>query len=141
MTNSPPKNGVFCSQAFVVSVGVFLCSFPASAHLPQEFEPGMSHVLLSLDHILAFLVIGMVATAVIYFRRPQSIFFGNAILLSYLGFEAIWHGLKTEVLFGLEVALSGALIAFASSQLIFLFRKHANKQRRGNQTNMSPSTK
>lgn len=135
----------FFNKTFVYlpSSLTLLFSYPAFAHPGSKLELGMSHVIMSSEHVLTFLICGLVVGFIVQKNRARSIFIGNSLLLIFLGFQLISHGINNGALFGIEVLLPGSLIALISWQVTQLLCAYAaiHKHKRRTKINIAPPQK
>ena len=94
-------------------LGLLAMSSAATAHPGHGHEIGAVHVMLSLEHMLAFLGIGAVTGALMLVRRAPAVILANGLLVLFLFGQGAVHAMHGGVLFGIEVAVVGAILAMA----------------------------
>ncbi len=102
-------------------VGLLILPSVAVAHPGHEHEIGAVHVLLSFNHVLTFLGIGAAAGAIMLFRHPVAVIVANGVLAFLLLMQGVAHAAEGGTLFGVEVAVAGAILAMGAWRAAYLF--------------------
>ncbi|MEM7122497.1 MAG: HupE/UreJ family protein [Pseudomonadota bacterium] len=102
----------------------------ALAHPGHEGEIGTFHVLGSIDHIAVFLGIGVAAALLMLVRHPAAIVAANLILLAFVLILGAGHGIHGGVLFGIETAIAGALLALGAWRATHVLYAYIKSRRR-----------
>lgn len=75
---------------------------------------GAVHVLTSLEHVIAFVAIGIVVSILMLFRRPWLAYLSNSLLLLILIAQGVSHGINGDSIFGVEVVFGSALLVLGA---------------------------
>ena len=86
-----------------------LLSSSASSHTGDNSEFGIGHTLLSVEHCIPLVFLGISVAILMLTRRRPFIFIGNLWLLLFLIYQFIFHSFRQNILFG----LFGHLIIFS----------------------------
>ena len=101
-------------------LGYALTTSAGLAHSGHEHGIGAVHVMLSPEHLLGFAGIGAAAGALMLVRHISTIIVANGLLLLFLATQAAAHAKSDGILFGIEVAVAGAILAMGGWRAVGL---------------------
>ena len=108
------------------SLFIFLVFIPFSASAAPEdgMQLGMSHLLLTTEHILMFCGIGIIIGLLPVLKSGPVFALRIGIIISFFGYQLISHGINDGLLFGFEVTLPGSLMTVITWQLTEYLSKY-----------------
>ena len=113
-----------------VSASSILVAPVAMAHPGHDSELGMIHVITSPEHVATFLIVGAAAAVLMLARRTSVVIAANIALLAYILVQGVAHASHGGVLFGVETALAGAVLALGAWRAThLLYRRHLSRQK------------
>lgn len=108
-------------------------SSAAIAHPGDGQEIGALHVFLSIEHAVVFLGAGAFAGGLMLVRSVATTIVANGMLILLLVMQGVAHAGRDGLLHGVEVAVSGALLAMCGWRAVYLLyaqfagRSHENR--------------
>ena len=91
----------------------------AASHPAQAGEAAFGHALLSTDHVLALIIMGVLAAVCMMSQKRLIGFIGNSALLGSLLYVSANHSAGHSVLYGLEFFLVSGFISLAAWRLSY----------------------
>ena len=110
-------------------IGLLSMSSLAVGHTGHEHSAGSLHVLTSLEHLVAFVVLGAALATLVFVRKSSALLLANVALVTYLGVQAWAHTTQGGVLFGAEVFLAGGILALGTWRSVALWMETSRAKR------------
>ena len=100
----------------LVSFGLFtpLLVSQLAAHPTQAQELAFEHVLMSSDHLLALILMGVLTALCMSCRKRIIPILGNFSLLGFLIYHLVYHSFSQNTLYGLEFFMVGGFVSLVS---------------------------
>ncbi|PPR78409.1 MAG: Superoxide dismutase [Ni] [Alphaproteobacteria bacterium MarineAlpha2_Bin1] len=115
----------------LITFSLNLLISPAVSHPVKTAEIGINHVLLSNNHLLFFIFLGILVAFLMISKRLLFVILGNISLFGYLVYLSITHIMNQGLLFGLEIFLVGGFISLLSWRvtywLFIIYSENINK--------------
>ncbi|MEM7245454.1 MAG: hypothetical protein AAF533_08920, partial [Acidobacteriota bacterium] len=93
------------------TIAVASLASAAEAHPANEAVSGSIHVFAHPEHVVTFILAGVAFGVLMAMRRPVHVIAGHALLTMVLFIGAWIHAREGGVLLGVEVAVSGTILA------------------------------
>ena len=110
-------------------IGLLSMSSLAAGHTGHEHSAGSVHVLASLEHLVAFVVLGAALATLMFVRKGSALLLANLALGTYLGLQAWTHTTQGGVLFGAEVFAAGGILALGAWRGMALWMENIKAKR------------
>ena len=110
-------------------IGLLSMSSLALGHTGHEHSAGSLHVLTSVEHLAALVVLGAMLATLAFFRKGPALLVGNLTLAIYLGVQAWVHATEGGLLFGAEVFTAGGILALGTWRSVAIWMENRKAER------------
>ena len=90
---------------------------------------GSLHVLTSLEHFAALVILGTALATLAFFRKRPALLLGYLALAIYLGIQAWAHATQGGLLFGAEVSTAGGILALGTWRSVAIWMENRKAER------------